>query len=280
MCLHLDVDACDFERHTGRKNSIGRKFVSDNFRFSQVFLPLYIIDTIGTLNRIYVAIAPLCSYVSGLLASFPMRAINKRMGRKLTMIIGLGFVMSSAVLFWFLHEHTGSLQIEVMLIAACVLLGIGTSTTSICSFSLTSDLIGLNTECGAFVYGIMSFADKMANGITIAVLQQFNPCSSTDSSTSCREYYRDILTFIPAGVSALTIIMTLTIWKKTIGGNRHEMLPICSDNESETRRLLNAETHERKSWKINVWGCVLSVCACVFSFCLLPFVFFMASHSE
>lgn len=108
-------------------------------------------------------------------------------------------------------------------------------------FSLTSDLIGLNTECGAFVYGIMSFADKLANGITIAILQQFNPCSATDSSTSCQEYYRNILTWAPLGASVMTIIVTLTIWKKNIGGNRHELVTICSESESETRGLLNDE---------------------------------------
>lgn len=178
-----------------------------------------------------------------------MRAINKRMGRKLTMIIGLVFVISSSILFWFLYQSQDVVQIEAMLIAACILLGIGTSTTNICSFSLTSDLIGLNTECGAFVYGIMSFADKLANGIIIAILQQFNPCSTTDSSTSCREYYRNILAWAPIGASAMTIIMTLTIWKKNIGGNRHEMTKICSESETETEtcHLLNDEICEAKS---------------------------------
>ncbi|CAF5122731.1 unnamed protein product [Rotaria sp. Silwood1] len=151
---------------------------------TQVFLPLYIIDTISTLNRVFVAIAPLCSYVSGLLASFPMRAINKRLGRKPTIIFGLCFTLSSTILFWFIFDLKDNLRIEIALISACVLLGIGTSTTNICSFSLASDLIGLNTECGAFVYGIMSFTDKLANGIVIAVIQQCNPCILA-STTRC-----------------------------------------------------------------------------------------------
>jgi Na+/melibiose symporter-like transporter len=184
---------------------------------------LYIIDSISTLNRVFVAIAPLCSYVSGLVASFPMRAINKRLGRKPTMIFGLSFTLASTVLFWFIIDLKDNLQTEIALIAACVLLGIGTSTTNICSFSLASDLIGLNTECGAFVYGIMSFADKLANGIVIAVIQQFNPCTLA-STTICASYYRYILTFIPIGVAILTILMTLSMWKTNIGGNRHEII--------------------------------------------------------
>ncbi|CAF1503684.1 unnamed protein product, partial [Rotaria sordida] len=196
---------------------------------TQVFLPLYIIDTIGTLNRVYVALAPLCSYISGLLASFPMRAINKRLGRKVTMTIGLAFVIASTILYWFIFQIKPFVRIEVTLIIACVLLGIGTSTTNICSFSLTADLIGLNTESGGFVYGIMSFADKLANGIVIAIVQQVNPCKA-DATDRCGLYYRQILSFIPGGVAILTILMTLSIWKTNIGGNRHEMIIESSTN--------------------------------------------------
>jgi Na+/melibiose symporter-like transporter len=208
------------------------------FDVFQVFLPLYIIDTIGTLNRIFVAIAPLCSYVSGLVASFPMRAINKRLGRKVTMIVGLAFVLASSALFWFISLFTAVSEIEGLLILACILLGIGTSTTNICSFSLTSDLIGLNTECGAFVYGIMSFADKLANGIIIALLQQFNPCE-TDISDTCRGYYRKILAIIPTVVSILTILVTISIWRTNIGCNRHELLILPDEDIQTTKPLLN-----------------------------------------
>lgn len=186
----------------------------------------------------FVALAPLSSFISGLLASFPMRAINKRLGRKPTIILGLIFVVTSTVLFWFIYDIEETLYIEIALIAACVLLGIGTSTTNICSFSLTSDLIGLNTECGAFVYGIMSFADKLANGIVIAVVQQFNPCSSS-ATTTCSLYYRYILTFIPAGVSILTILMTASLWNTNIGGNRHELIV-----DETTTGNLNADENQ------------------------------------
>ncbi len=203
-----------------------------------MFLPLYIIETISKLNRVFVALAPLSSYISGLIASFPMRAINKRLGRKPTFIIGILFILSSTVLFWFIYQFETNLELEIVLISACILFGIGTSTTSICSSALTSDLIGLNTECGAFVYGIMSFADKLANGIVIALIQQFNPCTTT-STTSCSSYYRYILTFIPIGVSVLTILMILSIWKTDIGGNRHDVIPEEETNPQTT--AINAD---------------------------------------
>lgn len=175
-----------------------------------------------------------------------MRAINKRLGRKVTIILGLIFVLASTVLFWFLVELKDEKHVAIALITACVLLGIGTSTTNICSFSLTSDLIGLNTECGAFVYGIMSFTDKLANGIAIAIIQQFNPCTVGASTTKCASYYRDILTFIPIGVAVMTILMTLSMWKANIGANRHELIieptndPVVNEAEHDERRPLIA----------------------------------------
>jgi len=198
---------------------------------------LYILETISKINRVFVAIAPLSSFISGLIASFPMRAINKRLGRKSTIILGLIFIVASSILYWFIYDIKEPLYIEIALISACVLLGIGTSTTNICSFSLTSDLIGLNTECGAFVYGIMSFTDKLANGIVIALIQQFNPCSLLTTVT-CSLYYRYILTFIPIGVSVLTILMTISLWKTNVGGNRHELIVDESVNADEQTALL------------------------------------------
>lgn len=39
------------------------------------------------------------------------------------------------------------------------------------SLGVTSDLIGKNTESGAFAYGIMSFTDKLSNGLVVMLIQ-------------------------------------------------------------------------------------------------------------
>ncbi len=176
-----------------------------------------------------------------------MRAINKRLGRKPTMLLGLIFIFGSTLLFWFIFKVPKIIPLPATLIVACVLLGIGTSTSNICSFSLTSDLIGLNTECCAFVYGIMSFADKLANGIAIAVIQQFNPCTSS-STEKCSLYYREILSFIPAGVAVLTVLMVISIWRTDIGAGRHVQIEARSDDLSISRSYAarDEETDERR----------------------------------
>jgi hypothetical protein len=49
--------------------------------------------------------------------------------------------------------------------------GAGSSVMLVTSLGITADLIGLNTESGAFVYGAMSFIDKLSNGVAVTVIQ-------------------------------------------------------------------------------------------------------------
>lgn len=39
------------------------------------------------------------------------------------------------------------------------------------SLGVSADLIGQNTDNGAFVYGVMSFTDKLSNGIVVMLIQ-------------------------------------------------------------------------------------------------------------
>lgn len=43
--------------------------------------------------------------------------------------------------------------------------------------------------CGAFVYGAMSFSDKLSSGVAIALIQQFSPRKYVD--TGRRTLYKD-----------------------------------------------------------------------------------------
>ena len=39
------------------------------------------------------------------------------------------------------------------------------------SLGVTADFIGPSTNSGAFVYGIMSFTDKLCNGLAVVIIQ-------------------------------------------------------------------------------------------------------------
>lgn len=50
-------------------------------------------------------------------------------------------------------------------------LGSAGSIILVTSLGITADLIGDKTGSGAFVYGVMSFCDKLSNGIAVIVIQ-------------------------------------------------------------------------------------------------------------
>ena len=74
---------------------------------------------------------------------------------------------------WFGEELSYFINVGIYIVA--VLIGSASSTLLITSLSITSDLIGSHTESGAFVYGAMSFLDKLSNGATVMVIQYFSP---------------------------------------------------------------------------------------------------------
>jgi len=90
-----------------------------------------------------------------------------------TYFIGILFIWGCSALFWFNELIYSS---YVTAIVTGILLGTGSTIILVTSLSLTTNLIGSNTGSGAFVFGAMSFTDKLSNGIVVAMLQQFSPC--------------------------------------------------------------------------------------------------------
>ena len=56
-----------------------------------------------------------------------------------------------------------------------VLFGASGTILMVASLAITGDLISGSTETGAFVFGIMSFADKLSNGAAVMVVQLLHP---------------------------------------------------------------------------------------------------------
>ena len=63
---------------------------------------------------------------------------------------------------WNDNVGTGEMGNSIFVIAALV--GAGGSAMLICSLSIIAELVGDNAESGAFVYGLMSFTDKLSTG--------------------------------------------------------------------------------------------------------------------
>ncbi|KAF0694222.1 Aste57867_14881 [Aphanomyces stellatus] len=132
---------------------------------TQVYIPFLLTVTLN-MSATSIAIVPLLVYVSGFLATFPMRWMNATLGRPGTFAAGSVFIVVSLVLSWFLTQETAS-----WIYGLSVLLGFGNSIIMVTSVCLEGDLVGEECESGAFVYGAMSFTDKISNGIAVLLIQ-------------------------------------------------------------------------------------------------------------
>ncbi|XP_072560556.1 major facilitator superfamily domain-containing protein 12 [Paramormyrops kingsleyae] len=183
---------------------------------SQTYISMYLTKSL-LLPKKFIASIPLVMYVSGIPCSLVMKPFSQLIGKSMTYFVGLLFIMAFS--YWvLLSSHMG---LEVY--GAAVLLGSGSATILVMSLSMTSDLIGDQTQTGAFVFGAMSFTDKVANGLGVMIIQVLYP----DQTGAW--YYRNVMVIVTGGmaIAAALALCTLLIWPIRI--RRH----LSSDSEAD-----------------------------------------------
>ncbi|XP_050842033.1 major facilitator superfamily domain-containing protein 12 isoform X2 [Serinus canaria] len=174
---------------------------------SQTYIAMYLTNSL-LLSKNYIATIPLVMYVSGFLSSFLMKPVNKWIGRNLTYFVGILVVLAFAS--WVALAR----PIGDEIYGLAVLLGAGSATILVTSLSMTADLIGTNTHSSAFVYGAMSFTDKMANGLAVMVIQNLHPCPTELCCPACVDFYRWVMVLVTGGiaVAAVTTLCSIMVW--------------------------------------------------------------------
>ncbi|XP_075854358.1 major facilitator superfamily domain-containing protein 12 [Microcebus murinus] len=174
---------------------------------SQTYMAMYLTYSLHLPKR-FIATIPLVMYLSGFFSSFLMKPVNKRIGRNLTYFTGLLVILAFAA--WVaLADVLGA-----AVYAAAVLLGAGCATILVTSLAMTADLIGPHTHSGAFVYGAMSFSDKVANGLAVMAVQSLHPCPSELCCEACVGFYHWVMVAVTGGVgvAATLSLCSLLIW--------------------------------------------------------------------
>ncbi|XP_020619286.1 major facilitator superfamily domain-containing protein 12-like [Orbicella faveolata] len=136
---------------------------------SQSYLPLYLTETLK-FEKEAIAYFPLVVLISGVFASGTVKALNKRLGSKITFSLGCMLAMSAC--FWF---YVQDIRGRNVVYATAIIMGCGGSVMLVTSLSLIAELIGHDKKSGAFVYGTISFTDKLSSGVIIAIIQEMNP---------------------------------------------------------------------------------------------------------
>ncbi|XP_063771395.1 major facilitator superfamily domain-containing protein 12 isoform X2 [Pseudophryne corroboree] len=156
----------------------------------------------------YIATIPLVMYVSGFVSSFLMKPINKCMGRNITYFIGLlAIAVFSA---WVALDP----NLGVSVYGAAVILGSGSATILVTSLSMTADLIGPHSHSAAFVYGAMSFTDKVANGLAVVLIQSLHPCHTQLCCPACIPFYHWVMVTITGAVALVGALSlsSIMVW--------------------------------------------------------------------
>ncbi|XP_019064626.1 major facilitator superfamily domain-containing protein 12 [Fukomys damarensis] len=174
---------------------------------SQTYIAMYLTYSLHLPKR-FIATIPLVMYLSGFFSSFLMKPLNRSIGRNFTYFVGLLLILAFAA--WVaLVDGLG-----VAVYAAAVLLGAGCATILVTSLSMTADLIGPHSQSGAFVYGAMSFSDKVANGLAVMAVQSLHPCPSELCCKACTGFYHWVMVAVTGGVSvaATLVLCSLLVW--------------------------------------------------------------------
>ncbi|XP_067109358.1 major facilitator superfamily domain-containing protein 12-like [Osmerus mordax] len=174
---------------------------------SQTYISMYLTNSL-MLPKKYIATIPLVMYISGFISSFIMKPLSKLIGKCLTYFVGILLVLAFS--YWVILDTNMGQQIY----GAAILLGAGSATILVMSLSMTADLIGEQTQSGAFVYGAMSFTDKVANGVAVMMIQAMHPCHTQLCCAACVWFYHHIMVIVTGGVAfAATLgLCTLMIW--------------------------------------------------------------------
>ncbi|KER29532.1 hypothetical protein T265_13341 [Opisthorchis viverrini] len=182
---------------------------------SQAYITVYLLHSL-LLPKETMALVPLTMYLASIATLLVQKPIQDRISRELNITLGFLFVAS----FCITVNYPGNpVQLWRVYLAAG-LLGVGCTVILITSLAMVSDLIGRNHDNGAFVYGYMSFTDKLANGIVIQLIEvlwnQF-PCS---------RYYQNVESYGIGGwvVAGWLLLMVQTAVKYRTSNRSHIIL--------------------------------------------------------
>ncbi|TMW60785.1 hypothetical protein Poli38472_000827 [Pythium oligandrum] len=192
---------------------------------TQVYISFYLIVTLK-MSATSIAIVPLLVYVSGFLATFFLRYLNEVMGRTGSFTLGSALVVLALSLSYLLTPETAT-----WIYAFSVILGMGNSIIMVTSVCLEGDLVGNNIESGAFVYGAMSFTDKISNGIAILFIQNERE-KLQDLPVEDAEFLRLIYCILPSIAACLSVVTVFYMSYCSSSRRRTAMGPLSDEAES------------------------------------------------
>ncbi len=186
-----------------------------------VYISFYLLKTLVK-DASSIAIIPAVMYVAGFGATLAIAPVsNAKFGRKGSYVLGSAVVCVGCAAAYFVENGLPSFLDDVSVYAVAIILGSGTSLLMVTGVSFVNDLVGDNLGSSAFVYGCMSFTDKLGTGVVVIFIQAARErlCDDSDPSTdeACGNFVREVISFVPA-VSCVAACLTMPFLPGLAGG--------------------------------------------------------------
>ncbi|XP_624057.3 major facilitator superfamily domain-containing protein 12 [Apis mellifera] len=201
---------------------------------SQIYVPLYLHISLN-MPATSLAIIPLIMYLSSFVMSLIIERLNTKLGRKISYCFGVVLGVCACIWIQFGNDLT---YIRYQIYLVFLILGSAGSVMLVTSLGITADFIGQNIDNGAFVYGIMSFTDKLCNGLAVMLIQYLN------CWVDCKNYYRDVLVYV-CGISAIFGMLMILCIKSFHHGTTYNTLH--SEQTTEHNIFVTSTTIENES---------------------------------
>eukprot|EP00300_Choanocystis_sp_HF-7_P030537 c39395_g1_i1.p1 GENE.c39395_g1_i1~~c39395_g1_i1.p1 ORF type:complete len:504 (+),score=85.64 c39395_g1_i1:65-1576(+) len=183
---------------------------------SQTYIIFFITNTLHMPNYALSAV-PATLYVAALAATAIQPMLARRLSRAMVITIGGALCIGSCAISAGIPAmpHSGVYAVFAM----ATLLGVGNSTCMITSVSMVGDLAGSRVNSAAFLYGLMSFTDKLSNGLVIFLVQLHreslvnNYCNGSDDN--CEELGKFTRLVMSWGCGAAMVVGMVFGWFTT-----------------------------------------------------------------
>jgi Na+/melibiose symporter-like transporter len=147
------------------------------------------------------ATVPATIFVASLAAAFLLKRAAAALGRRTLLAGGAVSFVGACVAVSFVPA--GALGVLIFPVVAFI--GIGAATATVSVATLQSDLLGADTASAAFVFGCMSFVDKLFAGVIILGLQ-----IASDATRDTPQFFRTIQSAVPSAAMAAAVALALT----------------------------------------------------------------------
>ena len=175
-----------------------------------VYITFYLTKSVK-LGATSVADLPLLMMVSSYLcATFGGSDwLNTKLGRRMSYLTG-SLITCAGCLLCSNFQQIDFVPTVARVYASAVLFGVGTSVVMVGGVSFVNDLVGENLTTSAFVYGCMSFTDKLSTGIVVIAIQNHRNriCGAGPDADEeeCGDFVRQVIVYVPVVGCALALL--------------------------------------------------------------------------